>query len=248
MKEYTVITGASSGIGKAMAYTFAEKGHNLIIVARRKQLLDEIKRDIKGKHAVEVIVNEKDLSVEDNVRAFYGEIKASNVTLLINNAGFGDMNYVWDIDEKKVTQMIDLNIKALTLLSVWYTRDNKDKNVQLINVASVVGYNVFSMGTPYSATKFYVASFTEGLADNLCKAGAKMKAKILAPGPVATEFMEVARQGSKMQGGSPGQMKFHSAEEMAGFAYRLYESDKVLGIVNVAKMEFELKDPAYPVF
>jgi short-subunit dehydrogenase len=90
MKKTVLITGASSGIGKSMAYKLASKGHNLIIVARRKELLKEIRNDIEAKHSVDIIINDKDLTHEASVMELYEEIKSYEVNVLINNAGFGD--------------------------------------------------------------------------------------------------------------------------------------------------------------
>jgi short-subunit dehydrogenase len=90
--KYTVITGASSGIGKAIATYFASKGHNIIIVARRKELLDNLKKELEELYKIKVLVYIYDLSITENVYKFYDKIKNYELEVLINNAGFGDIN------------------------------------------------------------------------------------------------------------------------------------------------------------
>jgi len=93
-----LITGASTGIGKALAYTFASRGFNLILVARRKALLDEIAEDIRAQHRTEVLVHEADLTQQEAVVALYEESKKHTIDVLVNNAGFGDFSYPWNVD------------------------------------------------------------------------------------------------------------------------------------------------------
>jgi short-subunit dehydrogenase len=90
--KYTLITGASSGIGKSLAEKFANKGHNLIIVARRTNLLNEIKKNLENRYKIDVVVFTVDLSKEQEVEKFYNDVKKYDIELFINNAGFGDMN------------------------------------------------------------------------------------------------------------------------------------------------------------
>lgn len=243
--KYTVITGASSGIGKAMAYNFASHGHNLLINARRKELLEEIKTDIEAKHNVKVEVLVADLSDTQQVDSFYTATKAFDVDVFINNAGFGDFSYSWDANIPKVEQMLDLNIKALTKLSMLFAKDYQDKEATLINVSSVVGYFIFGPITTYSATKFFVSAYTEGLAQNLKANGKKLRAKVLAPGATESDFMNNASKDATMDGHKmTGGFNFITSEKLAEYNYELYKSDKILGHVN--DVDLELKDPVYP--
>ncbi len=245
--SYVLITGASSGIGKSIAATFAAKGHNLILVARRLAVLEEIKQELESAHAVEVVVIGSDLSVEANAIALYEQVSSYELTALINNAGFGNFNMLWDVDMERMSNMIDLNVSSLSRLSMLFSRDYKDKEAQLINVASVGGYMTMPGAATYVATKFYVTAYTESLAMELKAAGKPMKAKVLAPGPVETEFMDQANKTAKNEMDASG-FTFHSSDQMAEFTYQLFESDDVVGIVDMSDMSFKTQDVIHPTF
>ncbi|WP_151793889.1 SDR family NAD(P)-dependent oxidoreductase [Acinetobacter nosocomialis] len=242
-----LITGASSGIGKALSYKFAAEGFNLIIVARRVEALEQIKQDIESKYpAIKVYVETADLSKDGSAKQLYEKLNSFHIDVLINNAGFGDYGFPWDVNLEKANDMINLNIKALTDLSLLYVKDYADKDSTLINTASIGGYAQFDIAVIYCATKFYVASFTEGLALAMQTQGKKMRVKVLAPGATATEFVGQA----SVNGGIDGDHLFSpeafiSAEQLADYAYQLYQSDKVVGIVN-EQNGFDLKDLIYP--
>ncbi|RSN80293.1 SDR family NAD(P)-dependent oxidoreductase [Acinetobacter nosocomialis] len=229
-----LITGASSGIGKALSYKFAAEGFNLIIVARRIEALEQIKQDIESKYpAIKVYVETADLSKDGSAKQFYEKLNSFQIDVLINNAGFGDYGFPWDVNLEKANDMINLNIKALTDLSLLYVKDYADKDSTLINTASIGGYAQFDIAVIYCATKFYVASFTEGLALAMQTQGKKMRVKVLAPAATSTEFVGQA----SVNGGIDGDHLFSpeafiSAEQLADYAYQLYQSDKVVGIVN----------------
>lgn len=243
--KYILITGASSGIGKELAYKFASKNHNLILVARRINILKEIKEDIEKQHKVEVIIKEYDLSNNDNAINLYKDISNYELDTLINNAGMGDDKLFWEGDIDKYKRIIDLNITSLTTLSNLFINDYKDTDAQLINVSSVVGYRLSFSSNIYSATKFYVSALTESIAIALKREGYSMKVKILAPALTTTEFAKSAAEDTKKDATEfyKEKDKYHSAKEMANFGYELYKSDKILGIVNEDTYEFELKDP-----
>ncbi len=245
--SHVVITGASSGIGKSIAYTFAAKGHNLVLTARRVGVLEEIKQDIEATHGVQVDVLGADLSVVENAGTLYEDLSGYEITALINNAGFGNFNMLWDVEIPRMMNMIDLNIKSLSTLSMLFTKDYKDNDAQLINVASVGGYMTMPSAATYVATKFYVSAFTESLAQELKAVGSPMKAKILAPGPVETEFIDQANKTAKQEMDGSG-FTFHSADQMADFTYQLFESDDVVGIVDMSDMSFNTRDVIHPAF
>lgn len=125
-------------------------------------------------------------------------------------------------------------------------RDYADvEGTQIINISLGGGYQIFGNSVAYCATKFYVSAFTEGIAQELKEKGAAMKAKVLAPPATATEFIKSALDldAFHYEGVVP---KFHAAKEMAGFMLDLYDSVKVVGIVNGNTYDFELIDPIYP--
>ncbi|EPE9110710.1 SDR family NAD(P)-dependent oxidoreductase, partial [Escherichia coli] len=100
--KYTLITGASSGIGKALCYQFASRGYNLIITARREEELQKLRQDIESQYAVHVIVKPCDLAQEGQAESLYHQLADFDIAVLINNAGFGDFSMPWDADLAKV--------------------------------------------------------------------------------------------------------------------------------------------------
>ncbi|MDM2999300.1 MULTISPECIES: SDR family NAD(P)-dependent oxidoreductase [Citrobacter] len=244
--KYTLITGASSGIGKALSYQFASRGYNLIITARREDELQKLKQDIESQYAVQVIAKPCDLAQEGQAEDLYHQLADFELVMIINNAGFGDFSMPWDIDLAKANRMLDLNVKALTTLSLLYTRDYADREATLINVSSVGGYSLFDIAVTYCATKFFVAAFTEGLAQNLRDQGKKMRAKVIAPGPTQSEFVAHSSDNGGISGdGLFADDSFITAEKLADYTWKLFESDSTVGIVN-ADRQLTLKPPVYP--
>ncbi|MFD0048621.1 SDR family NAD(P)-dependent oxidoreductase [Actinomycetes bacterium NPDC127524] len=248
MKKYTVITGASSGIGYETALAFAARGKNLVIVARRTGELEKLKTEILKVNAeLDVVIKTVDLSNIKNAYTLYEDLKKYEIETWINNAGFGNFASVGDQNLTKIETMLHLNIEALTILTSLYVRDYSSvEGTQLINVTSAGGYTIIGDAVTYCASKFYVSAFTEGLAHELKEKGAGMQAKVLAPAATETEFAKVSRdleEQVKLEGLVP---KYHTAKEMAAFMLDLYDSEKVVGIVDGLTYEFQLKDPIYP--
>jgi short-subunit dehydrogenase len=141
--------------------------------------------------------------------------------------------------------MTNLNIESLTILSTLFV--NKYENVegtQLINVSSVGGYGILATAVTYCATKFYVSAFTEGIAGELKLKGAKMQAKVLAPAATETEFAINARENTP-EFDYNNLPKFHTSKEVSEFLIKLYQGNKVVGLVNPDTYEFNLMDPIY---
>lgn len=140
--------------------------------------------------------------------------------------------------------MLRVNIDAVTILSTLYAQDYADKEqAQLINVSSAMGYMLAVGNIVYSATKYFVSAYTEGLAKEL--AGHALKAKVLAPAITETEFIDKANNVENFYY-STGVKKYHTAKEMAQFLIELYESNNTVGIVN-ENYDFVLNDGIYPV-
>lgn len=248
MKKYTVITGASSGIGYETALAFAARGKNLVIVARRTEELEKLKSEIVKVNAeLDVVIKTVDLSNTKNAYTLYEDLKGYEIETWINNAGFGNFSSVGDQNLTKIETMLNLNIEALTILTSLYVRDYSSvEGTQLINVSSGGGYTIIGNAITYCASKFYVSALTEGLAHELKEKGASMQAKVLAPAATETEFAKVSNdleENVKFEGLLP---KYHTAKEMAGYMLHLYDSEKVVGIVDGLTYEFQLKDPIYP--
>jgi len=218
-EKYVVITGASSGIGYAAAKAFAARGKHLILVARRKERLEELKKELqRANPALDIVDKVYDLSVPANVFQLYEDSKPYRIECWINNAGFGDYGSVAEQDLHKVETMLRLNVEALTIMSSLYVSDYRDTaGSQLINVSSRGGYVIVPNAVTYCATKFYVGAFTEGLAHELRAEGAKLRAKVLAPAATRTEFGMIAN-GVSDYDYDKSFGNYHTAEQMAGFS------------------------------
>lgn len=186
-----LITGASSGIGKDMAKVLAEKGYELVLVARNEDRLKNIQDELTRKYNTKVEIVAMDLSNPENCKTLHAENK--DVDLLINNAGFGDCGEFTQTSLDKEMDMIDTNIKAYHILMKLYLIDMKNKdNGHILNVASIAGFMPGPLMSTYYATKSYVVRLSEGVREELKKEKSNVKISVLCPGPVATNFNKVA--------------------------------------------------------
>lgn len=241
--SYTVITGASSGIGYEAALAFAARGKNLILAARRLDKLQELKEKIHDQYPdIKVVIQSVDLTNIEQVYSFYESLSDYELDTFINNAGFGHFGSIGEQDLSKIGDMLHLNIEALTILSTLFVRDYEQvEGAQLINISSRAGYTVVGNAVTYSATKFYVSAFTEGLALELKEKGAKLQAKILAPSATESEFAKRSLDVDEFE--YEGNFKkYHTSKEMVACLLELYDSEKTVGIVDGKTFEFELKD------
>jgi len=195
-----LITGASSGIGKNMAYVLANKGIDLILVARNKEEMLKIKGNVK----VNVEVIEFDLLKEKNVFKLYEICKDKNIDILINNAGFGLFGLFTETDLDRELEMIDLNIKAYHILTKLFLKDfvKKDKGY-ILNVASSAGFMAGPRLSTYYATKNYVLKLTMAINEELRQSGSNVVVSALCPGPVNTNFNKVAHGEFSIKEASP---------------------------------------------
>ncbi len=193
MADLTIITGASAGIGADMARECAKRGWDLALVARRRDRLEALAAELRAAHGVTIVVQEADLT---DAAACSGLIEAlaadgHNIDGLINNAGFGQRGAVADISPERQTSMIDLNVRALTDLTVRVLPAMKARGKgRILNVASTAAFQPGPYMAVYYATKAYVLSFTEALHQELKGTGIKVSA--LCPGPTRSEFAEAA--------------------------------------------------------
>lgn len=245
--RYTVITGASAGIGYAAAKAFAGRGKNLIVAARRKERLERLKQEILAERPdVDVVVRAVDLSVPENAIRFYESLKGYPLETWVNNAGFGYYGSVAAQGTERMRQMIGLDVEAVTLLSALFVRDyHGQEGAQLINVSSCGGYTLVPNAVTYCAAKFYVSAFTEGLAWELKASGAKMRAKVLAPAATETEFGRVANNVREYDYGKRFGV-YHTSREMAEFLLELYDSDAAVGAVDRESFVFRLDGAKLP--
>ena len=186
-----LITGATSGIGLDMARYLTTKKYELILVARNREKLEIIQEKLPTK--VTIIV--ADLADEQRVKELCIIAKKENIDILINNAGFGDFGYLPDTDMNKDLEMISTNIKALHILTKSLVKDleKKETDTYILNVASSAGLMPGGPLMPtYYATKAYVRSLTEALYYEEKKKKTKVHVSVLCPGPVDTNFNNVA--------------------------------------------------------
>lgn len=246
-KKYTAITGASSGIGYASALEFANRNKNLILIARREQQLQALKQKIAEVNPnIQVIIKICDLSQATNVHSLFEQLNSYYIETWINNAGFGHYGSVEDQNLEKIQSMLHLNIEALTILSTLYVQKYHNKpDTQLINISSRGGYTIVPNAVTYCATKFYVNAFTEGLAQELKQAKAKLTAKVLAPAATKTEFGQKANNVNEYDYDKSFN-QYHTAEQMAGFLMKLYDSDQTIGEISTKDFSFSLKNSILP--
>ncbi|MDE5581789.1 MAG: SDR family NAD(P)-dependent oxidoreductase [Treponemataceae bacterium] len=243
MKKYVAMTGASSGIGREAAMRFAQRGKNLILVARNADGLEAVKKEIAAlDSALEVVVTPADLSQKGNAHALYESLKNFAIETWINNAGFGDYRAVHDQDLAKMERMLGLNVAAVAILSTLYAHDYRETdNAQLINISSVGGYTIVPTAVTYCASKFFVSAFTEGLARELIETGAKMRAKVFAPAATKTNFGNVAN-GIADYDYDKSFGTYHTCAQTVDFLMRLYDSALPVGLVDRETFAFSLCD------
>lgn len=188
-----LITGASSGIGKAFAYLLAKQQANLILVARREEKLNEIASDLSTQFGIDVHVLAQDLSKVGSANALYQQVKGQNldVDVLINNAGFGKWEKFEKLSAEIYQDMIHLNVTSLTELCHLFIKDFLQKGeAGIINVGSTASFVPVPFSSVYAATKAYVLNFTEGLVGEY--SNTNINIHCLCPGGTATEFNQVA--------------------------------------------------------
>ena len=193
MRRTALITGASNGLGVEFAKIHAAKGDNLILVARAKDKMNLLKTEIEKRHNVSVHVIGRDLSEPGAPKTIYNELKAQKIQVdyLINNAGFGDFEMYEKSNWEKQLQMINLNITAVAYFTRLFLPDMiKNKYGKIMNVASTASFQPGPTMSVYFATKAFVLSFTEAIANEVKGTGVTITA--LCPGATATGFKTVA--------------------------------------------------------
>jgi len=186
-----LITGASSGIGRDMARILATEYDEMILVARNEEELKKVKIELEGINNTHIKTCALDLSSVENCIKLHDE--NPNVDFLINNAGFGDCGKFDETDLSKEISMINTNITAYHILTKLYLKDMKKENKgQILNVASIAGFMPGPLMSTYYATKSYVVRLSEGLREELKRDNSKVRISILCPGPVSTNFDNVA--------------------------------------------------------
>lgn len=228
MNKTALITGASNGIGLELARIHASKGGNLVLVARNKSKLDELKAEVEKQYPVSVYTIGKDLSLPDSAREVYDETTKQNIQIdyLINNAGFGDFGMFYETDWNKELQMINLNITTLTQFTKLYLKDMVSrKNGKIMNVASTAAFQSGPTMAVYYATKAYVLSFSEAINNEVSDKGVSVTA--LCPGATESGFQAAASmEESNLVKGK----KLPTSREVAEYGYSAMLKGKTVAI------------------
>lgn len=229
-----LITGASSGIGRDIARELSKKGYDLVLVSRDENKLNKVKEELE-KANVKIETISTDLSIEENCKEIHKNVK--NVDILVNNAGFGDCGNFTKTSLEKELNMIKTNITAYHILTKLYLIDMKKKGMgKILNVASIAGFMPGPLMATYYATKAYVVRLSESIREELKKEKSNVQISILCPGPVSTNFNNVAN------------VKFHmreaNSQDVAKYAIKKLEKGKfyiIPGIdVRLAKLGAKL--------
>jgi hypothetical protein len=187
--KIALITGASTGIGKELAHIHAEKGGDLVIIARSNDKLNALKNELEEKYSVKLMIIAKDLSLPEAPKEIYEEVKAAGleVDYLINNAGFGGRGKFHERKWESDLTMINLNVLALTALTRFFLPDFVKRNSgRILNVSSTASLMPGPLQAVYYATKAYVTYFSNAIAEELYDTNITVTA--LLPGATETEF------------------------------------------------------------
>ena len=212
-----LVTGASSGIGRDMARYLNNLGYDLIITARDSNKLEELKRELNAKNdrIVDIIV--KDLAKTEECISLYNEIKEKYefVDVVINNAGFGLCGKFCDTSLEKELSMIDTNIKAVHILTKLFLKDMVEKDEgRILNVSSIAGFMPGPLMATYYSTKNYVLRLTQAIKEELNKSKSNVKISVLCPGPVNTNFNNVANVKFALKGLSSEYVAKYAIDKM----------------------------------
>lgn len=222
-----LVTGASSGIGRDIARELAKRKYNIIAVARGKEALETLKKELEEEYKVNVDVRAMDLIDREGCKKLHNEVKEryGTIDILVNDAGFGTCGKFTETDLDKELGMIDTNIVALHILTKLFLQDMvKTDKGHILNVASIAGFMPGPLMATYYSTKSYVVRLTQSIRHELFKQKSKVKISALCPGPVATNFNKVA------------DVKFNLAEAdseyVAKYAVRLMFRNRTLIFPN----------------
>ncbi|MBE9077496.1 SDR family NAD(P)-dependent oxidoreductase [Romeria aff. gracilis LEGE 07310] len=224
-----LVTGASSGIGRAIALRLAQEGYDLAICARRQDRLDELSQTLK-QHG-DVLAQPVDLRDEGQILDFFSAIKTrwGYLDVLVNNAGLGHNQPLLNGSTEGWREMLDVNVLALCICTretVQLMQANGDSG-HIVHISSMSGHRVPSLSGLYSATKFAVRSLTEGLRRELRAADSNIRVSSISPGYVETEFAE----------------KYHQSAEKAQETYSRFPVLQPQDIANA--VSYVLSQPSY---
>lgn len=215
--QNALITGATSGIGYALAHLMAKQGHDLVLIARKETLLVQLKDELENKYGVSVSILSNDLSQPHSAHVIFERYKDADIEILINNAGAGHVGDFFESSVEKNSAMIALNITALMELTHFFGAQFKMKNRgRILNVASVAAFIPGPRQPVYYATKAFVRSFSRALSYTLRNTNVTVTA--LYPGYTKTHFFIAAD--------APSFTKGADAADVALYGYRALMAGK----------------------
>ena len=188
---WALVTGASAGLGAEFARQLAARGHDVILTARRRARLEALATELRAKHGIQARVLESDLGVPGAASKLWAAIEKEGVVpdVVVNNAGFGAHGELLSLSIERVTEMLHLNVTALTELTMLAARAMAARGSgSILNVASIGAFQPSPYFAAYAATKAYVLSFGLGIAPELAPRGVRVTT--LCPGATRTEFFE----------------------------------------------------------
>lgn len=220
-----LVTGASSGIGRDIARSLAMHGINVIITARRRDRLSELKAELTAKYGVKVMCITADLTDEKQVFGLYEAVKKYGIDIFINNAGFGVFGEFAESDLTRELDMINVNIKAFHILFKLFLRDFEKRGCgYILNTASAAGFLPGPWFSSYYASKAYIVRMTQAVAEELRRNKSSVHVSMLCPGPVSTEFNETANVKFWMVPASSEKLAEHAVREMFAGTLLITES------------------------
>lgn len=229
MVKTALITGASSGLGKEFAKIHAAKGGDLVLVARSEDKLNELKKELEEQYKISVKVIVKDLTEPNAPKEIYEQLKTDKISVqyLINNAGFGGIGKFSERDLQSDLSMINLNIVALTALTHYFLQDFvKNNDGKILNISSTASLIPGPLQAVYYATKAYVTSFSDALAEELHDSNITVTS--LLPGPTETQFGRISGMDK-----TPAFYKTASAKDVAQAGYKGMLNGKLNVIAGV---------------
>lgn len=220
MSKWAIITGASSGIGKALAFEFAENNYNLLLTARDESALHEVAAECENLYKIETEVFAADLADADSTEELVEKVSNMEIAILVNNAGFGVKG---DFAETEITdelKMIDVQLAAmLKLTKAVLPQMIANKSGRILNVASVYSFSPVPKQSVYSACKSFMLSFSSALRSEIENSGVSIS--VLCPGITQTEFRTRAGIADKKNSGM-------TAEKVAEIAYAEMQREKFI--------------------